>query len=977
MQGINGANKDVSVTSPVQTCRAYPEKDSPFPNSPFIKKAVSQFASANKCNETLNDSSNPALAGACECDYTKVTYGDIFTKFFACDKPHSTEEVIPGGKVPGTVPDGICLGGSHDGRACSTDNDCFKTSDGKPYDPALNKEAKDGANNRITDGTCQKIKNNYKLLGWRGYCLEYDTSRTINGDVNSNPCLTWFPVDHLIGTPDIDNQHSEAGYQPPAITGGTGGAYYCLESNGPGGTDPSYEPKYPANRIFSVFDTGLVLDSARGKDLVGSGKAGQTSREEVSIPSTNPLTSFNQLDIERIEFKVRTLRDSEDPIKDVVFTIWPNDPTLGKPQAVYTTKGHDRAPGVAVTGKYLGKDNELILMYGSSIKDAGKGTYIDEGGKACYPGAYYGTALNDWGPNSTMCQDISGNIFLPLSEPASLKSRDTKTGADGLWDPAIPVDQLCGRYRPSLGVGEGYGGNWHAIRLVFDPQTREFKALDTLYCNQSGGPGAIAYDVTVYLRQWCHVVADTGSTITDAQNSAPWTNRLYQNAGFKLPTLDAIVNKRESPDFIYTYGNDQAPFGSLSINAFATPNPNPLFFTHRQIVQNCDTGTPCVENGLEKRTLVNSILTEGDTEKTILGVPYSCNGRGCVLSTKAGIAPASPLISGDRSTAGEIYLTQLFARLNKTFTYLIRPLPGQSVPVGYTGPGLPVDLTATANPLPKPPLVFPVGACDAENKSLEDDSAVGFSFNDPNKGTVSNGTVRFNTPSARVFMKFFMEADHNQMPIRNVTVDWGDGYVYPLDGLYQNHRGFKQATCRIPTGAKDGTCEVAELNDDKLCSTDAQCGENNVCVRNAPGVPFGKCLINRSLGNSCQSDTQCQRVETCQDPNDAKSFGKIKGKTCSSDYVQFDHVYQCYKGQPNNYVTDPAVCGTAAGCCVYVPKLQVRDNWGFCTGKCGDAGSIGREACYSKADGTGECQDLKSASIPFNGRIIVQPSSKK
>jgi hypothetical protein len=62
---------------------------------------------------------------------------------------------------------------------------------------------------------------------------------------------------------------------------------------------------------------------------------------------------------------------------------------------------------------------------------------------------------------------------------------------------------------------------------------------------------------------------------------------------------------------------------------------------------------------------------------------------------------------------------------------------------------------------------------------------------------------------------------------------------------------------------------------------------------------------------------------------------------------------------------------------VYVPKLQVRDNWGFCTGKCGDAGSIGREACYSKADGTGECQDLKSASIPFNGRIIVQPSSKK
>jgi hypothetical protein len=84
--------------------------------------------------------------------------------------------------------------------------------------------------------------------------------------------------------------------------------------------------------VLTLFKPSLVLDSARGKDLVGSGKAGQTSREEVSIPSTNPLTSFNQLDIERIEFKVRTLRDSEDPIKDVVFTIWPNDPTL-RPQA--------------------------------------------------------------------------------------------------------------------------------------------------------------------------------------------------------------------------------------------------------------------------------------------------------------------------------------------------------------------------------------------------------------------------------------------------------------------------------------------------------------------------------------------------------------------------------------------------------------------------------------------------------------------
>jgi hypothetical protein len=289
IQDINGVNKDVLANAHPQICRAYPEKDSPFPNSPFIRKAISQFTLANICNETANDSSDPTKAGACECDYTKVSYGDIFTRYFSATKPYGIETVVPGSTI-GTIPPGICLGGTHDGYQCSSDNDCYKTVTGQPNGTA----STDGSGGRIADGVCQKNKRNYKLLGWHGYCLEYDKARSLNGNATDYPCLTWYPVDHLVGTQDIDNQHTDAGYIPPGTAGGVGGGLYCLEANAPGGAGVAVTPNYPNNHIYAARDTNPLAISVSDQGQFG----------RVVVPATTGEAQFSQQDIERIDFQV-------------------------------------------------------------------------------------------------------------------------------------------------------------------------------------------------------------------------------------------------------------------------------------------------------------------------------------------------------------------------------------------------------------------------------------------------------------------------------------------------------------------------------------------------------------------------------------------------------------------------------------------------------------------------------------------------
>lgn len=945
VQNIDGGTKDFSKNSPAQICRAYPEKDSPFPNNQTIQKAIRQFAGATICQENKDPSGDPSKANACECDYTKVKYGDVLTKYFSYAAPNTSDpNVVPGSQ--NLVPPGICLGGSHDGGSCSTDSDCYQLKpDGTP--------ALDANKNRITDGSCQKLKQKFQLVGWRGFCLEYDLSRTINGDANQHPCLTWYPVDYLTGTQDINNQYVDAGYRPPSDLGGVGGSFFCAQGNAAGGAQSVASFDYPQSHYFRTRQI-----TTQGADF-----------SRTFIPANDVEAKLNKSDIERVEFNV-AVADTEDAKPGATYMVWPNaTPDVApydRPQAVYTTNNERLSPGIAVTGHYLNQPNDFILFYGSKIVGNADFNYVRNDGRICYPGATYGTFVTQVYPNSDACQDLSGNIFATQG----LKSRTGGSAAncggrincngwngytpynlsatEGIWDPSVPDNSICFGYGPSDGHGDNGEGNWHAVRLKFDVDGR-FLGYYVAYCDHSPNSGATTYNVRFLLKQWCPFVADvTSNPVVLSDNAAPWTNRLWKDnkTPFAVPTLG------------YTYGTAASPFGSLALSSV---------FTKISEQVNLSVFSPipdCKSSGVASCEISTGVKDHQSYQDSVAGAPYSCPDGNCTLS----LADKSEQLSNasnKNNAEGSGFLGSLFARVHKLYQYFAGGYVKRTDANVFTP-----DLTETGNGT-RPPMILSVGGCDSTGRCIENTTSTGISVNDS-----SNGDVKVFTPSARVFVRFFAFADANQMPLKRLEVDWGDGRIYPLEGLFRNARGYKQPSC------VSGRCQVQQVDDQSSCSSDAQCGSGR-CILQATGSGVGKCLVTKQL-NACTTDQDCSVVASCVDKNAATTFGTISGVTCDNNYDQFEHVYQCARvpyDQGGYFHANAAECGDQRafpnGCCIFVPKVKAVDNWGWCNGYC--PGGPGGNGCYdaSPKGGINECKNQSGPWTSYNGRIIVAPPTRR
>ncbi len=190
-------------------------------------------------------------------------------------------------------------------------------------------------------------------------------------------------------------------------------------------------------------------------------------------------------------------------------------------------------------------------------------------------------------------------------------------------------------------------------------------------------------------------------------------------------------------------------------------------------------------------------------------------------------------------------------------------------------------------------------------------------------------------------LKFFVEANPNQMPIRRVIVDWQDdsGMVGSItdDNYYKNRRG------------------MSETNQ-----------------------------------------------QFCDDTT-ADNWGETSA-ACESNYFNVQHVYTCSATQVDamtdecgdsdgdgNLDVSPCRMGDS---CAFQPRVHVRDNWGWCTGVCPDTvtGTDGTAGCYdddgdisSSTDINDEC-DLNRPNNPefpseaednpwvyYEGVIVVEP----
>ena len=195
-------------------------------------------------------------------------------------------------------------------------------------------------------------------------------------------------------------------------------------------------------------------------------------------------------------------------------------------------------------------------------------------------------------------------------------------------------------------------------------------------------------------------------------------------------------------------------------------------------------------------------------------------------------------------------------------------------------------------------------------------------------------------------------------------INWGDGLITNQNqyGEYKNKKPFCLTDDTDPN-PKVGECSVSKQ---VTCLVKEDCP-----------LTSETCTINgHNFGNSTRA---------CE----ANYFEYVHGYSCSqadadidADYVyKFNElnngqgtnieskIWDALKKQGYTASANPFVC-------IFKPKIQILDNWGWCTGSCNGAGNTG---CYTAVPkNTGGVNDLCDSTNPdsfikYKGTIVVVP----
>lgn len=211
---------------------------------------------------------------------------------------------------------------------------------------------------------------------------------------------------------------------------------------------------------------------------------------------------------------------------------------------------------------------------------------------------------------------------------------------------------------------------------------------------------------------------------------------------------------------------------------------------------------------------------------------------------------------------------------------------------------------------------------------------------------IAEGVVNGGSGSNVATVRFYAWAAHEQMPLRRVLVDWGDGTRTELPDTFLKNR---KPYCGTPKECS----ETSGLT----CETDADC---------PPGggqcVTMGNCSNNPN--KRCWDDAQCDSGGEAGFCESRTAFGSATD-ACEEQFFEFRHAYNCAAanalqgcGTLSRCSRDPSrTCTTAANCapgdscltntaqpegcfdsatqaCRFTPRLLLIDNWGWCSGEC-------------------------------------------
>ena len=131
------------------------------------------------------------------------------------------------------------------------------------------------------------------------------------------------------------------------------------------------------------------------------------------------------------------------------------------------------------------------------------------------------------------------------------------------------------------------------------------------------------------------------------------------------------------------------------------------------------------------------------------------------------------------------------------------------------------------------------------------------------------------------------------------------------------------------------------------------------------------------------SNNDCRYLDNCFSENAAPNFGQIADKTCDNGFQRFDRVYKCVENgigwQSGVACSNEDFRSQYGGCCEFTPKVQAKDNWGWCNGTCGAAGSPGGIGCYDAGWQVGDVDECKNPAgtytpfASFAGSVIIAP----
>jgi hypothetical protein len=883
----------------IQICRAHPEANSPFPNevvelwtdgygsnvenAPTIGyipyNVVSGFEGVSLCAPGEN----------CECSYKKISASNTSPVYASLETLVGVDQELKG----------ICVGGDAMGAFCASDADCFASD---PLDPI--------------EDICQWVSREDLIYGLPGFCLERDGSINIHADPDSSACITWLPVDQLQGQTDLYAKYLTAGYFQDVYT--------CMETR-----------PYVNLRISNLEQTGVMNRGVACAETHQSGGAGECTKGNSHSDMVNDCVQGAYCPEGFFSIVGQCLPNTgyDNGVYAFQCTENANDcPYICVPEDAYhasDSNGNDLdSPWQC---QRPGADNavEEALGYKGSDGSTDEYTITNSIMDESFQQTVY-TWAKKAGTVPNPGDDPSGNLH--FSEFDTVVNAYKDCVASGIPWAEVDSEQVTG-FAPSY--------QW------------QFDHTVTQTCD-NGGDGSVNGVVNQFrclgLNYEVYPGCEEVVKVANGEESYIYTDKLFKNTGVETTpdSLDYIASTSSEPFGATKYSpedvaiTDQLPASPMRIGACSDgrftegvtsafgPDVNDIQIPTN--IESCGAGF----GEFDSSTLYYGSEGHNSADPEARSfIDFGYNGSDDLGGTGFIVSFRDWTTNGDFKTDLFERMNQVFAKINLNNQEQFWKWKNENWDDDRYQGGGDVEYQRTDWDDPDYRYDF-VYSPELDVRGVEGDPPTIWALDldkcfgayceegPPDNLTVNNqnsGSQSFSGGFTLASLRFFAAADPDQLPIRRVIIDWGDGNPYmgstSPDNYYQNHRGLQ-----------DGS----------------------------------------SSASKCDLETEWGLTDDSCDPN----------------YFNFTYTYTCNNPEtlPSCSVADKNADGDLlepcedAGRCAFQPRVHIRDNWGWCSGTC-TLGDEGSEGCFENyvdtlspsgagsLDDDAECAYLNFPDPPF------------